>query len=412
MGSFRPKTFGITVLSISVVIFVLFISVSGDGGIGAVIPPPTLELVEQNGNLIVLEPDGDQVLIIQGLEVPNVACWMKQTVTIFTLKDPTPVATLQSPFFRSQPIFGTPIGSFIDTETGRSLSEGLYVTRPEIKCVSGEIETSSGLIAPIGEIDPEDPTLFDSFPNVSTPLTIQDSFFKISIFAELPNGTWKEVFNAPYTIERFDISSPQGVGLDTFSIRQEWIDRYLPEGDYNSKYRFVYDGAVLMNWKQTNLCDVNCAKIPFVIPVTTIKTFNTDGQLVEVFNEFQVSRDVTVGKPQGSGEVDITCDPITQTIDPDTGVCIGIPPSQQICEPNQVRSGGVCVTIGSPDNPNDISIPFQDLFNKIQICLASGEPSCLASAELLPLWIFGIGVVVIVGAVAQRRQPDIYGVPT
>ncbi len=131
-----------------------------------------------------------------------------------------------------------------------------------------------------------------------------------------------------------------------------------------------------------------------------------------MFNEFQVSRDITVGKPAGSGEENIDCDEITETIDPETGVCTPIPPSQQICKEGQVRSGGVCVTIsGGGNNPNDSTVDPNDLLQLLSTCLASGDPTCLASSKFLPFWIFGVGLIVVVGAMAQSRQPEIYGVP-
>jgi len=415
MGKFRPKTFGITVVAIVSVIFILVISTSDDGGIGAIIPPPTLEIVTDEKGTFIVNPDTkEKEIAILGGDITNVACWMKQSVTIFSLTDPTPIATIQSDFFQSRPVLAIPLSVIIDKDTGRSLANSIYVTAPEIKCVSGEITTLGGGFQPQEDIDPEDPNLFKNYPNVDTPLTIQESFFKITVFAQVPSGIWIEVFNTNYTIDRFDITSPTAIRLDSFTIRQEWIDPYLPEGDYNSRYRFVYDGAVLMNWKQTNTCDIDCAEIPFVIPVVTEKTFDTNGQLVSLFNEFQIERDIEVGKPTGTGVQTITCDALTQKIDPDSGLCIPIPPNEQPCPQGEVKSGNICIEIvnGVPNgNPSDVTVPFGDLLLKIQTCLASGEPTCLASAELLPLWIFGIGIVVVIGAVAQRRQPEIYGVP-
>ncbi len=413
MGKFRPKTFGITVLAISSVIIVLLISVSADGGIGVIIPPPTLEIVtDEKGTFIVNPNTKEKEFAILGGDITNVACWIKQSVTIFSLTDPVAIATLQSDFFQSRPILAIPLSVIVDKDTGRNLENSIYVTRPEIKCVSGEIDTSGSGFQVLEDIDPEDPQLFSNYPSIDTPLTVQKSFFKITVFAQIPNGNWIEVFNTNYTIDRFDIISATAIALDSFTIRQEWIDPFLPEGDYNTRYRFVYDGAVLMNWKETNICDISCSRIPFVIPVVTEKTFDTQGQLVSLFNEFQIEREIEVGKPTGTGQQMITCDTITQKIDPDTGLCIPIPSSEQTCPQGEVKSGNICIEIvdDGKGNPSDVTVPFSDLLLKIQTCLASGEPSCLASAELLPLWIFGVGLVVVLGAVAQRRQPEIYGV--
>jgi hypothetical protein len=421
LGKFRPKIFGATILAISVVIVFILLSLDADGAIGANIPAPALALVTVNdpqlGEFTAIEnPDGTLTTLVGDDPLPNVACWVSQQVTVFEFMDERdlnrPLFILKSPFFQSQPFISVPLGSIADSETQINLDSGVWVTRPEIKCVSGEINTEFGIVQPIGTVDPDDPNLFTFFPNVATPLTVQDSFFKIRVYAELPTGIWKEVFNTIYAVERFDITSASGIILDPVTIRQEWIEPYLPEGDYNSKYRIVYDGAFLMNWKLSNNCGNDCAKIPFVIPVVTEKTFSEQGQLVSLFNEFQVSRDVTVGKPTGSGEDTITCMEFTEQLNPITQECEPVTTSETPCPQGQVRSGGVCVTIGTdPNSPNDVTVPFQDILNKIQTCLNSGSPACLASADLLPLWIFAVGLVVVLGAVAQRRQPEIYGVP-
>jgi len=279
LGKFRPVVFGGTVLAISVVIFVILISLDDDGAIGASIPAPTLELVTVTDPVLgeftaIQNPDGTLTTLVGDTPLPNVACWISQRVTVFQFMDERdlnrPLFILKSPFFQSQPFISVPLGSITDTTTGIEIDSGVWVTRPQIKCVSGEISTTltgAGGFAPIGEIDPDDPRLFSFFPNVATPLTVQDSFFKIRVYAQLPTGIWKEVFNTQYTVERFDITGASAIDLEPVTIRQEWIEPYLPEGDYNSKYRIVYDGAFLMNWKLTNACGSDCAEIPFVIPV-------------------------------------------------------------------------------------------------------------------------------------------------
>jgi len=87
-------------------------------------------------------------------------------------------------------------------------------------------------------------------------------------------------------------------------------------------------------------------------------------------------------------------------------ICVKSDPTG--CEPDEVRKGTLCVKIGEEDTVNP-TVP--EIFTKLSTCITSGDPTCLASAEFLPFWIFGIGIVVVLGATAQRKQPDIYGLP-
>ncbi len=202
--------------------------------------------------------------------------------------------------------------------------------------------------------------------------------------------------------------------MPKFKIEQDWIQRFLPDGDYQATLKFVYDGAFVMHWKKSGICTQECANIDFVIPLITETTFVEGKQFAtNVHNEFEINRLITFGViGNGEGET-VQCDGITESVDPDTGVCIAIAPSEQPCKEGQFKSGGVCVNIGGSgaNDPSgqDSSVP--EVFGKLSTCIASGDPTCLASADFLPFWIFGVGLVVVVGALAQSRQPEIYGVP-
>ncbi len=425
MGKFKPKTFGLTLLGISTVIIALLIGVDGDGALGANLGLPTLDITEdQFGNRIVTNSETqEKLLILEEFNIPNIACWVSQTV-IVRGEDGGAIGSSKSPFFKSNPFIATPTFSVIDTETGKSLVGGSYTTKPEIKCSTGKILVQniegSVSVSPEGEIDPEG--AFDIlFPSFEVPLTVSDSFFTIRVYAQLPNNTWKEVFNAPYKIDMFDITDPKRVFLPSYKIEQEWLQRFLPDGDYQTTLKIVYDGAVVMHWKQTSLCPIQCSELNFVIPFVTERTFVEGKEFAtDVRNPFEINRLVTLGII-GNGEdpPDVECDGIRESVDPDTGVCIPIPFNEQPCPEGQVKfEDKVCVTItdtgGSGGNGNSEN-PTVDPNNTILLlstCISSGDPSCLASSNFLPFWIFGIGGIVVIGALAQRKQPQIYGVPT
>ena len=417
MGRFRPKTFGITIIAIATVIIIILASINSDGALAVNLGLPVLDITtNQFGERVVTNQDtGQELIIIEGFDVPLVACWVAQEVVVRDEQGGF-IANVKSDFFKSTPIIAVPLGSFIDKETGKSVALGSYQTNPQIKCSTGKIivNTQSGFGAdPEKLIDPI--TAFEQvFPSFDTPLTVEDSFFTIRIYALLPNNTWIEVFNAPYKIDKFDITSPQRIFLPSYKVQQEWIQRELPDGSYDTTLKFVYDGAMVMHWKQVNICGAGCAKVLFVIPFVTEKIFNAEGLLTSVENEFDVTRVVTVGVAGNNGGQGTECDGITTTVDPETGICV--PKPEPPCLKGEHRSGtgiaSVCVTTGGNGNgAGGIDVTIKEIFGKLQTCFASGDPTCLASGDFLPFWIFGIGLVVILGAVAQSRQPEIYGVP-
>lgn len=414
MGKFRGKTFGVTIIAILTVVFALLIGVNGDGALGANLELPTLNITEdQFGNKIITNLETqEKLLIVEEFNIPNIACWVAQNVVV---RDEAGgfIGVSKSPFFKSNPFVATPTFSVIDTETGKSVVGGTYTTNAQIKCSTGKILVDQfGTVAPVGEIDPEE--AFEIlFPSFEVPLTVEDSFFTIRVYVQLPNNTWKEVFNVPYKIDRFDINSAEHVLLPPFTIKQVWLQKFLPDGDYQATLKFVYEGAVVMHWKQTGLCSQQCANIDFVIPFITERTFEEGKKdATNVHNEFEVNRLITFGVVgNGEGET-VECDGITESVDPDTGICVAISPSDQPCKQGQFKSGGVCVNIGGANgDPSSKNSLVPEVFGKLSTCVASGDLTCLASADFLPFWIFGVGLIVVVGALAQSRQPEIYGVP-
>ncbi len=417
MGRFRPKVFGITLIAILTVVIILLVTTDDDGAVGANIPIPTLDIqTTANGNKFLVEQEegGGIFLILEDSDVTSIACWIAQTV-VLRGEDGGFIGNEKSDFLRANPFLATPIASVVDVETMRVLDLGTIATTPQIKCSTGKITVFDGGgfgALPEDAIDPED--AFDqTFPSFELPLTVEKSFFVIRIYTSLPNNTWIESYNQEYIVEKFDINSASHINLPPAVIQQEFVQNGLADGSYQTTYKIVYDGGFLMHWKEQGACDSECARIDFVIPVETVRTFQ-EGVLTNLSNEFEVNRQINVNV-EGNNGGGTPCDEPLVT-DPDTGVCVQ---PENDCPDDQVKSGtgasAVCIDIIDPNgdpNGGGIDVKVKEIFTKLQTCIASGDVSCLASSDFLPFWIFGIGLVVVLGAVAQRRQPDIYGVPT
>ncbi len=90
--------------------------------------------------------------------------------------------------------------------------------------------------------------------------------------------------------------------------------------------------------------------------------------------------------------IEITC-PDNQVYDKTSRKCI----------PKDEQNGNV--------NPNPPSKGFLGLLSSLGLCLQTANIPCLMNMDFLPIYLLGFGGLFVIGAVAQRKQPDIYGVP-
>jgi len=459
MGRFKPVKFGVTILIISIVTVAILSQLTLDEGLGVIIPAPELRVVggclrdcldpEQTGfgtldcpegtiaqqgvcvegvTGTVTNPDGstteepvssngviggettpatteetptDQTIEINGqvfevLKLTNpIACWVSVDADIIGEKGLV-LDTEKSDVFKFAPRATL---SLVDQPTGIPiLDQGGFDIMLKIQC-STNIES--------GGLDPEG-DLFNFFnpfskPSFDTSLRLEPTKLTARVWSENSEGNLVDTFNFPLDVVGFDIFGATPVEIGSLKIPAERILIYLETGKYTSTQNIVLDGVLVLHWN-TGIAEVD--KIRYTIPLITTRSGTTTG-LTDVFNPVKIQRDILVDKDV-SGETpkmldcandEVVVGDICAKSDPTLG-----------CEQGEVRKGTLCVEIGSSGS-DTVNPTVPEIFTKLSTCISSGDPSCLAGAEFLPFWIFGIGIVVVLGATAQRKQPDIYGLP-
>lgn len=383
MGRFKPKKFGITVLIISIAVFSVFLGSTRDEGFGILIPPPLSTVTLTDGTEVELFYPN-----------PSIACWLSVKANIIDTNGNV-VGREASSFLRVSPIVAF---TLIDIKSQKELLEkGGFEIIPEIKCVTAE--------AGQPDFDPQDPKLFDTniltgtYPSFGTQLKLDPATLITRIYSTSPDGTHLiDTFNGAFNTESLSITDATSRELGKFRIGADRIIAYLEDGKYNTFQHVVLEGTLVLHW-------VGYEGVNYVIPVNPSLTKNSEGQIVKVSSPLIIYRELAIEK--NVGEV-LPRDECTdgQIFDEATGRCVqveGIP-----CPQGQILSGNVCVKIGSPDTPN---VLLTDFVGKLQTCVQSGQTTCLADPTFIPLWLFGIGSIIVIGAVAQRKAPDIYGIP-
>jgi len=452
MGRFKPIKLGFTIFGISIITLVILFQLTSDEGLGIEIPAPELRVVggcfrdcldpEQTGfgtldcpngfiakdgvcveSVIgtVTNPDGstteepvssdgiigtttstptdvDQTININGQEfevlqlVNPIACWISVDADIIGAKGLV-IATEKSDIFKFAPRATL---SLVDLPSGFPvLDQGGFDIKLKIQC-STNMES--------GGLDPEG-DLFNFFnifsaPSFDTPLRLEPTKLTARVWSENAEGFLIDTFNFPLDVIGIDIFGATPIQIGSLKIPYERILMYLENGKYTSTQNIVLDGSLVLHW-DTDIPEVD--KIRYVIPLLTNISGTTEG-LTTISNPIKITRDVLVDKDV-SGETPkmMECENDEIVVG---DICVKTDPTG--CPQGEVRVGQLCVESGTSDTV-DPTVP--EIFTKLSVCIRSGDPSCLASAEFLPFWIFGVGLVVVLGAFAQRKQPDIYGVP-
>lgn len=444
MGKFNPTVFFATIIIVGGSIFGILAIVDLDGTIGLDIPPPELRtvgtagrgtvlsaeslgltedpiitVVDENGNETEVskeqiemldqtatmncdEPmifiDGKcQTVMINGSEVPftqlrdTIGCWLQTTVKVLDSDGNIAFDNSKSDIFKLNP---KPTAlSLIDSRTGLAIDKGGFIIIPTMKCASSES----------GGIDPEGLFGFLSYPSVQIPLRLQSTQLTVRVYSENPEGNLVDTFQAKMPINRIDIDNTDENKLGELTIRSVDLLKHLPEGMYESTQNIVLEGRLVLGWNTGTTAD----DVAYTIPLLTTQRFNTMGDRLSVFNELLVQRDIDVDIGDDAGNGDGNGD-------------------REQCTPPEVRVGQLCVTPEKPDdcganavfvaglgcvkqgeNP-DVDPNIVDKFLK---CLETQADGCLLSAEFVPFYIITLGGFVFIGAIAQRNQPQVYGVP-
>lgn len=456
MGQFKPVKFGITIIAITLVLGFIVGSGITDKALGLVIPPPELRIVggcfrdcidpEQTGfgtldcpegflaeggvcvegtidaTLVTTDTDGtttetsldvtqdgkvistvettdpstQDTIIISGQEfeilVPDqaVACWFSVLTNVFDNQNNL-LGSQKAGFLKVSPV---PQLTLVDVVTGANIDDlGGFKVRLSMKCVSN-IES--------GGLDPESNLFpFLGFPSFDTALVLENSKLVVRVWSESPNkDILVDTFNAVITIPELEITSAESREIGTIGIASERIFVLLPSGTYNSDQHFVIDGQLVLHWKTG---DPKIDKINYVIDLKTKIIKNANDQVIRVENPLTTIREISVDKAVGEiteGNPDCKQDEVAQGT-----ACIKVITNP--CMQGQVLIQNVCVKQGTV-NP---VIQLPDILQKFSACISTGADGCLFSSDFIPFYIFGVGLIVVLGAIGQRKQPNIYGLP-
>lgn len=497
MGKFKPATFGLTVIIISVVSLGILASGVVDEALGLEIPPPELRVVggcfrdcidptqagfgtldcpvgtepqegvcvaqtqDVDAMLIITNPDGttteepvivkpdgtivkedpvtgEQEPIIEpdptmicaspkelvngqcvdiAIELPSgqvhtildvadpIACWLEVSAEILDSNGRV-IGTEKAGFFKTLPV---PQLSLTDIRTGIVIDQGAINIMPMMKCTVKE----SGGLSTTG-----DPFFF--FPSFDIPLTLEPTTLVARVWSSVPDditllritptedrptttasrlaGTLVDTFNFELDVPKLEFTSAEAMTIGTLNIPAERILVFLPDGMYDSSQHIVLDGQLVLHWN-TGIASVDQVNYPIILETKLIR--NPEGNVVSVENPLTIVREIAVEKNVGEDPIP---NPMCQPDEVAKGqICIKV--TGDGCEQGEVRVGSICVIQGEDPNVDP------NIIQKFLVCINSGA-DCLLNAEFIPFYFIGMGLVVFIGALAQRKQPEIYGVPT
>jgi len=444
MGSkFRPKKFLLSISIIAILFVGVGITVTDNESFGTLLDVPP------NAIVTIVGDDGENHQVeIGDFDEDTVACWIENVLLVRNqageFKDEIRSSTLK--------VNPTQANSLIDSSKGFVISgeKGGFAVNPRIQCTVAEGKVQ----------DPNAFALFGAFPEESNekltlPIVIESGNLVVrmysndnsvgggerDIFHDTFHGEMKIVERELYTTE------PKGIGL--LEISDNTIIRWMKDGDYYSKQTITIDGIITLHFK----CSGACGEKKIVIPLSTQRDELTDKtdpfygtnnwanieNPMKVHNTLHVVKNTVttdiVGTVIASDQGEGTPEEGDTGVNPFIDDAEGDPTCQN---PNETWNGSICTTQVERDCEALGMIPFgnqciiqgqvgnttvtpttggTDIFSQLSICISSGNPTCLTNPTFLPLWIGGVGFIVLIGALAQsspvqRRTTDIYGVPS
>ncbi len=440
---FRPVKFLLSISIFAILLIGIGVTVTDNQSFGTLFEVPT------NAFVTVVDKDGEHVQIeIGDFDEDSVACWVYDVLLLRNF-DGDIVNEKKSSILKVNPI---QTATLFDKSTGILLSgEGGFAINPQIRCSVAEGKA----------VDPNAFGLFgltgDSNTVLSLPLILEQGKLVVRIYSndQDDRNLFHDTFNGILVVgqKRIVNEAPRGLGL--LEISDNTLIRYLEDGDYYTDQLVTIDGIITLHFD----CTGSCGEKKFVIPLSTTRNlitldkpdefFGTNNwknidNPIEVNNRLHVVKNhvttdiigTVTASDQGEGEEeegdtgvnpfvddeatgDPTCQDTNETYDEFSGLCSSQVPRD--CEAlGLVQFGNQCVavgTVGTQGITGGSSGGGTDIFSQLSICLDSGDPSCIVNSTFLPLWIGGVGVIVLVGALAQsspvqRRTTDIYGVPS
>ena len=322
----------------------------------------------------------------------TVACWLNVHSDVINSQGDK-VGAEQSSFFKTEPV---PQLTLVDIPTGAELvGEGGFRLFPMLKCATNTQE--GGIITE--EAFPDIPIeILYIFPSFDTPLKLEATELVARVYSQSPDGKLIDTFNFKFDVPAQDITDATSRNLGEIFIPAERILVFLPDGQYNSEQQIVIEGQLVLHWN-TGIASVD--NVPQVIKLQTIQTRDGEGNVLSIVNPLTIFRELDVDRGAGDTPEMPMCQSGQVVIN---GLCTTIPTG---CLADEISINGVCQPLGD----GDPTIGKQNFFDRFITCIQSGSQDCLLSTEFVPLYLFGIIGVVAVGVVAQRKEPEVYGVP-
>jgi len=320
----------------------------------------------------------------------SIACWLQVTTQVIG-DGGILLTTSKGDIFKVNP---SPVLSLVDLQTQASIEKGGFKVFPKIKCSTSDT----------GDINPEGTFGFFSFPSFDTKLRIQATELTVVVWSENPEGNLIDTFNAKLPVSRLDITDTSERTLGELTIASQDLLKFLPNGKYESTQNIVFEGKLVLNWN-TGIPSVDSQA--FTIPLLTTQRQNINGDVISVFNELLVQRDIGVDRnvENGNGGLEPCVFPKIRIGE----FCI-------IQEPEDCPNGQeFIVGLGCVSEGNDPKIPIPDIFQLLITCIQSGDSTCLLNENFLGIYFFGLAGIIFIGAIAQtagrKRVDDIYGIP-
>ena len=253
------------------------------------------------------------------------------------------IKTAKSAFHSVNPMtsFGITGLSFTDSQTGSVVSA--FDVVPEIKC------TVDG----------------------NTPITIQPSNLKVTVFSKNLENQKIETWNKIQTTNSVDLVNQSHKELSSYRIYVADIMKVLPEGEYDSLQEFTLTGTLKIVYRD----------YPTVTYIIEMESDN-----VVTWHSIKLINDQKNTSTNTSTSSDTTTSDTTNSVDTTST-------TDNTCVVNS------CVNTESTDS-----------ISKFILCASSGNISCLTSAEFLPYYLGGFGLFAMIVAVNHKTRPVI-GIP-
>lgn len=256
----------------------------------------------------------------------------------------------QSPFKSDYPVV---LFDFTDVKSGTQ--QFTYTVIPKLKCETSKTGSFNALFHP-----------------VELPLIILPSDLKLKVYSKDMKGSEFASYTRDLKTKQFELTKYQDYELGSFFINPYDFLKDFPQGNYNSFQRFTVSGDIKMQIKGSS----------------QVYVMHINEKDIETYREIKITK---VDVPT------ITCkdDEIVEN---------------GMCKKKQVEEQPV----QEPEQEQEVETEFKltgNLFADFENCIKSGSKECLALTAFMPIYVFFIGFMLVVGAMLRKPRQVMYGVP-